>query len=69
MSMASWLSMSTMHFMPWSQRPPIFFLPCSLQLWEKRSGKCLATLSDHTGPVYSAVWCTDGSLIATGGEV
>ena len=37
------------------------------QLWEKRSGKCLATLREHSGPVYSAVWCTDGSMVASGG--
>lgn len=37
------------------------------QVWEKRSGECLHTLRDHAGPLNSAVWCSDGSLVATGG--
>jgi WD40 repeat protein len=36
-------------------------------VWEKRSGECLHTLRDHTGPVNTAVWCSDGSLVATAG--
>ena len=39
------------------------------KLWDKRSGRCVATLSGGHGggPVYTAVWCGDGSMLATGG--
>ena len=40
----------------------------TVKLWEKRSGKCVATLRDHTAAVYTAVWCNDGSMLASGGE-
>ena len=38
-----------------------------MQVWDKRSGDCQYTFRDHSGPVSSAVWCSDGSMVATAG--
>jgi WD40 repeat protein len=37
-------------------------------VWDKRTGDCQHTLRDHTGPVHTAVWCSDGSLVASAGS-
>ena len=40
----------------------------TVKMWDKRSGRCIATLREHTAAVYTAVWCNDGSMIASAGE-
>ena len=36
------------------------------RLWEGTSGRLLATLEGHTGPVYGVALSADGRLLATG---
>ena len=36
------------------------------RLWEGTSGRLLATLEGHTGPVYGVALSADGGMLATG---
>jgi len=39
----------------------------TVRLWEAPAGRPLATLQDHTGPVYGVALSADGRLLASGG--